>query len=356
MKSVLLVVTTEMQLVSGVAMMLQDDNWDGCYRKLVLIQSKGRYLEKVAKLLDTKLIFSEVVFVKKEKLRKPSIKKWLLVPECRESWTFLEMLGLKKEGRGKRFVSEICCEEGCNGKSFDVVYWHTPLKEIVKIVKYVKGRGGESVLIDEGLQSYLEIPREKREIVDRIGLYCPEVSCFSMDEEIPIMRISAFSKKEGRIIRILREVFPNDSSEGMGTADFIWIGQNFSFSEVAKKAYDALVKDFGKRVLKLNKTCEIREHPSLRQKDKALKKSVIPFELEILLGYRAQPEEIHTINSSVGVFVPVLLGEDCKLKVHFYHFVLLRQCGLLDASLYPGMSQLLMRLEKIFPETVVLEE
>lgn len=355
MKSVLLIVTTEMQLVSGVAMMLQDGNWDGCYRKLVLIQNKGRCLQKVAKLLSAKSIFSEVVFVEKEKLRKPSIKKWLLVPECREYWSLSEMFGLRKEGRGKKFVSEICCEEGCDRKAFDVVYWHTQLKEIVQVVRCVKDRGGESVLIDEGLQSYLEIPREKREMVDRIGLYCPEVSCFSMDERIPVVKISALNEKDGRVVRILKEVFPNDFGDE-ASVEVIWIGQNFSFSEVVSKVYDDLVEDFGKRFFRLNRTYEIREHPSLGQKNKTLRRSVIPFELEILLGYRAQPKEIHTVNSSVGVFVPVLLGKDCKLRVHFYHFVLLRESGLSDEALYPGMSQLLLRLKRIFPETVVLEE
>lgn len=352
MKSILLIVTTEMQLVSCVASMLQDGNWDGCYKKLVIIQSKGRALERVAELLAKRSIFSEIVFLKIEELRRPKFFEWMRNPDNRKYWSFKDfLLGGRFKGE-RKFLKRVFCQDGQNERTYQTVYWHTPFREIRRVVEKVRQRKGESILVDEGTQSYLSFSDKKRAITDKIYLYFPEAACFSGRKEISIVRIEAFRRYPVRLLEILRNIFPREGKLKRG-GDVVWVGQNFSSREEWKGAYDDLLREKTEKLLKVGKKLEVCEHPS-RQRiiDLNGKGEIkIPFELEVLLGYRKKPKEIHTVNSSVGLFFPLMVGSGCDVKIYFYHFEFIKRCRI-ESEVWLELSLLLGKMKKLFPNSI----
>lgn len=332
--------------------------------KFVLFDLQGRNLKDLKQKLEALSFVDAVDYYSKSELSGINFHLWVKNEKLRRRYSFFDSVLYTIKLRRKRFA-DVVTDLILNGmeKSIRRVFWFTSSFVIFNLVDKVRMNGAKSILLDEGVASYLSLVGDKREgrYEER---YLLEPRLYS-GEPCAIKKIDTKMLGEPWFNEILGNIFA--TTKRYKFEQVLWIAQHYQRDFGCLKGVDnahKLVFDlFCKKMIQSGIRFEFREHPSGSDSVKRMAeripicfiapKSSIPFELESFFGLRDVPKSIYTISSTAGVFCHILFPDLFrKTKCYFYVNVFAKNLGVSIEELHPGIDGFLKRARSLWPDNI----
>lgn len=243
----------------------------------------------------------------------------------------------RKEIKNKYFsrIYPNLLEDAGRRISFDVIYLSNYGLFPEWIIENFLKKDGRVIAVDEGIASYLMAKFNRRGFIQNLSeilLYEPDLFVGNLPRKLKISPLSKVSLRSDRVLSWLKLLFPNSGKYKFDRLDrdcsILWVGQGFGKYDksIERIPHVDTFNVFLKNIE--GKSFIFRPHPNpgnalddrIKEIDSAIldEGSALPFEIELLLGYRKIPSEIHTISSSSGFYLYMLFGEKfCRSRSFF---------------------------------------
>lgn len=266
------------------------------------------------------------------------------------------------------------CKDILITKKFDRIYLFNYSKLIDWIITNCIKKARDVSIVDEGLGSYLLSSYNVNflEKVKEILLYDPALVIGKVPEHIKINPLNSKLLLSSEFIDYLKILFPKNNSDERGEETVVWLGQNYGGSGKGVKrkklllAHKKIFNKFSEIEKKKKENFSYRPHPARLEVLEEIAKnnlyckiageSKIPYEIELILGYKKIPKEIHTINSSGALYLYMLIPDRAMSVRSYFSFKSFFELSGYDLNKeVPGFNLLFEKLQTKYPENIFSE-
>lgn len=287
--------------------------------------------------------------------------------------SFLYTFGIRRKKIENKVFSH--SEKLLSINKFDKIYLFNYSKLIDWLITNCIKIARNVSIVDEGLGSYLRSSYKDSFLKNgkEILLYDPSLFIGNIPRNIKIKPLNSNLLLSADFISCLKILFPNDDLNEKPEESIVWLGQNYGGSGKGIKrkrfllAHKKIFSAFSNLEKKKKESFSYRPHPARLEDLEEIAKnnlycriegeSKIPYEVELILGYKKIPKEIHTISSSGALYLYMLIPDRVANVKSYFSFK-----SFFDLSGYdlnkevPGFSQLFEELKAKYPENIFSEK
>lgn len=235
-------------------------------------------------------------------------------------------------------------------------------------------KNGQLIYVEEGVGSYLSSTYKKEFLkkITEIKIFDKNLFSVALPKRIRISEMNSRAFMVERVSNWLKEVFPRPRAVNTpnSSGDLpVWMGQNLGkVGSLEGESYRKVFNLFKEKYKDIGFV--YRPHPA-ESSDLILdglhknyildRGSRIPFEVELLLGYRSFPKEIHTVASTGAIYIHILFGKKSSSVKSFiynkvYENVLKSSGSSKESKKLKEIDNFILTMSSKYPDKILIQE